>query len=539
MASRLASHFPRKHSQADKDRLDQVRNHAGGFVFALDAWKRLDRFLVLGVDGGTYYQSERALALENARCVVECLDLDGARTVATIVAVSTSGRAPKNDAAIFALALASAHADLATRRAALEALPLVCRTGTHLFQFATAVQSFRKWGRGLRRAVARWYLDAPIDRLVYQCLKYRQRDGFSHRDLLRLAHPTPKSDTQRSLFRWVSGDGLAAFGEPTTKGAIPSADNLPESVIAFESLQHATTEEEVLRSITTHRFTHEMLPTEWKRSARVWDALLRDMPMTALLRSLAQLTTVGLLTKGSLAAEFVVGRLTDATVLAKARVHPLAVLAARLVYAQGHGVRSSSTWTPVSEVVAALELAYERAFRSIVPSGRRFLLGLDVSGSMDCGVVGGVPSLTPRLASAAMAMATLRTEPACATLGFSHQLVQVPITAAHSLDEVVRRMRAIPMGGTDCALPMIHATTTKTPVDVFVIYTDNETWFGNVHPYQALRRYREATGIPAKLAVVGLTATEFSIADPTDSGSMDFVGFDSAAPAVLSDFARG
>lgn len=271
----------------------------------------------------------------------------------------------------------------------------------------------------------------------------------------------------------------------------------------------------------------------------MWGALLTDMPMTAMLRSLAQLTSVGLLATGSPAAELVVSRLSDASALKKARVHPLAVLAARLVYGQGRGVRGKLAWTPVPEVVAALDRAYDLAFRAIVPSGRRFLLGIDVSGSMDSGVVGGLVGLTPRFASAAMAMATLRTEPACTTLAFSHELVPCALRAEQSLAEVVNTMRAIPMGATDCALPMIHATKKKIPVDVFVIYTDNETWFGNMHPYQALLRYREATAIPAKLAVVGLTATKFTIADPTDSGSMDFVGFDSAAPAVLSDFARG
>ena len=58
-----------------------------------------------------------------------------------------------------------------------------------------------------------------------------------------------------------------------------------------------------------------------------------------------------------------------------------------------------------------------------------------------------------------------------------------------------------------------------------------------MHPYQALRAYREKMGIAAKLAVVGMTATKFTIADPHDAGMMDFVGFDSAAPAVLASFA--
>ena len=65
----------------------------------------------------------------------------------------------------------------------------MCRTGTHLFQFAAFVEGFRGWGRSLRRAVGRWYAGQPVDALAYQAVKYRQREGVSHRDLLRLAHP--------------------------------------------------------------------------------------------------------------------------------------------------------------------------------------------------------------------------------------------------------------------------------------------------------------------------------------------------------------
>lgn len=93
------------------------------------------------------------------------------------------------------------------------------------------------------------------------------------------------------------------------------------------------------------------------------------------------------------------------------------------------------------------------------------------------------------------------------------------------------------MGGTDCALPMLYAAARKLEVDVFHIYTDNETWAGGIHPFQALRQYREQTGIPAKLVIVAMTSTGFSIADPNDAGMLDVAGFDSAAPAVIADFA--
>jgi 60 kDa SS-A/Ro ribonucleoprotein len=75
-------------------------------------------------------------------------------------------------------------------------------------------------------------------------------------------------------------------------------------------------------------------------------------------------------------------------------------------------------------------------------------------------------------------------------------------------------------------------------VDVFVVYTDSETWAGSIHPVQALRRYRERMGIAAKLVVVAMASNGFSIADPEDPGMLDVVGFDAAAPQLIADFAR-
>ena len=96
---------------------------------------------------------------------------------------------------------------------------------------------------------------------------------------------------------------------------------------------------------------------------------------------------------------------------------------------------------------------------------------------------------------------------------------------------------ALPFGGTDCALPMLWAAENQVPVDVFCIYTDSETWAGDIHPAQALRAYRQKTGIGAKLVVIGMVSNGFSIADPTDGGMLDVVGFDTATPSIIADFA--
>jgi len=46
-------------------------------------------------------------------------------------------------------------------------------------------------------------------------------------------------------------------------------------------------------------------------------------------------------------------------------------------------------------------------------------------------------------------------------------------------------------------------------------------------------------GIDAKLVVVGMTATNVTIADPNDKGMLDVVGFDTSAPNVMSEFVLG
>ena len=531
---------------------NQVANSAGGFAWAVDSWARLRRFLILGSEGGSYYAGEWKLTRENAEAVEACIVADGARAVAEIVAVSDGGRAPKNDAAVFALAMAAGIGDEATRKAALEALPRVCRTSTHLFQFATFVEGFRGWGRSLRRAVGSWYAGRSPESLAYQAVKYRRREGMTHRDLLRLAHPAGRvsagnptlelGDEHRRLFEWIARGG--------------STDGLPRIVEGFALAQTAETPARAAELVREYGLPREALQSEHLTSPEVWEALLEEMPMTALVRNLATMTRVGVLTPGSAGTAKAVAQIADRERIRKARVHPIALLVALRTYAAGHGVRGRHTWTPVVQLVDALDAAFYTAFENVEPTGKRLLLALDVSGSMAGGCVAGVSGLSPRDASAALALVTAATETRYETVGFFSgrggwksrtQMYQgyvdgispLAISPRQRLDDAVRTVSNLPFGGTDCALPMLYALDREREIDAFVIYTDSETWAGNVHPVQALADYRRASGIDARLVVVGMVSNGFSIADPNDPGTLDIVGFDTATPQLISDFARG
>jgi len=99
-------------------------------------------------------------------------------------------------------------------------------------------------------------------------------------------------------------------------------------------------------------------------------------------------------------------------------VHPIAVLAALRTYRDGRGTRGHHSWEPVAAVLDALDGAFYASFGNVETTGSRTLLALDVSGSMTYGSVAGVPGLTPREASAAMALVTAATEPRHQLVGF-------------------------------------------------------------------------------------------------------------------------
>ena len=56
---------------------EMSKNAAGGYAFDLDDWALLDRFLILGTEGGTYYTDEHELTVASAVAVESCVKADG------------------------------------------------------------------------------------------------------------------------------------------------------------------------------------------------------------------------------------------------------------------------------------------------------------------------------------------------------------------------------------------------------------------------------------------------------------------------------
>ncbi|MFN8559748.1 MAG: TROVE domain-containing protein [Dehalococcoidia bacterium] len=92
--------------------------------------------------------------------------------------------------------------------------------------------------------MAGWY-GQPARRLALQAVKYQQRDGWSHRDPLRLAHPAAgHADTS------ISSTGSPAAGRV---GDEPHPDATLRLLWALERVKRAGSVAEVVRPIREQR----------------------------------------------------------------------------------------------------------------------------------------------------------------------------------------------------------------------------------------------------------------------------------------------
>ena len=291
------------------------------------------------------------------------------------------------------------------------------------------------------------------------------------------------------------------------------------------------------------KIQREHLPTELLNTPQIWNTLLSGMGMTALVRNLGKLSQVGVASSRS---QDIIKMLTDPKAVKDSKVHPLQVLVGMKTYSQGKGDLGSMTWPVNSYITTALSTTFRQAFGNITSTGKRYMIGLDVSGSMGMCMCAGAKNITPREGSVAMAMMTLHAEGAqnVHVYGFSNVFYSFngKIRPEMTIQDAIKATD-VPFGATDCALPMTEAlkmyTLNGIVFDVFCVYTDSETYAPTIHPQVALEQYRKATGVDAKLIVVGMTANNLTIADPKDKNTLNLAGFDTATPELISMFVRG
>uniref|UniRef100_A0A7M5V631 TROVE domain-containing protein n=3 Tax=Clytia hemisphaerica TaxID=252671 RepID=A0A7M5V631_9CNID len=650
-----------------------------GFSFQIELIKRLERFLILGTEGNTYYASEKDRTYENISCINELLEKGEVDKVLHILKTfSVQGRCPKEEPILVALVQCCYFQNAEIRKKAYDLVTPICNIPTKLFRFIELCQQnvnqertakkhltelpkelkknplkqnplkrkkepmeseecieeapdskkakkqkkknspFKSyhtdkarssgWGRMRRRGISSFYCDKnkSAERLLYLLTKFKNRNNWNHRQVLGYAHPKISKDDEeqdgKNLVLAYCTRGVEGFQKKLNEIKRRSANCLPQNVSRIQNFvqileqvsklspENEGDEEKLLEFLRGYgiresadefaveivlpgvpltppppssgkekaknskqpfQVVREHIPTAFLSSAKVWEALLQDMPMTAMLRNLGKMTSLGLFQKPE-NLKIVLDALGDTNRLQKARIHPIKLLIGMKAYENGASLSmmssvtktNTTTWEANQEILKILDKAFYKSFKQpetqdAFRTGKRFMLALDVSGSMTCGGCNGCEQLTPSIAATALSMVTWNIEEHVEMVAFGGRLERLEdhgLRKDLTINDAWRKMSRINFGSTDCALPMNYAIDRNLDIDVFIVYTDSDTNSYN-HPHKALQRYREKMGKPnAKLIVIALTSNGFSIADPNDRHMLDVVGFDPAVPEMICNF---
>lgn len=509
--------------------VEMIKGRSGGYTFDAGIWSMLRRCLLIGTAKSTYYALKKELTDDFVNVLVSAIASNPARVAEEIVYAS-DGRSINNSAPILALVLLSMGETKEAKQAFQEIFPTVIRTGSHFYEWLSYTKSLRGFGKVVREAGKTWLSREDVKGLAYQLLKYQQRQGFTHRDALRLFHVKPPTEEHRQLFEWV------------VKGWDEFPTEIPTPALAqiwwYEWLKRNP--EQTHQAISQGHLTHEMAAPVGKMDKAAWQLLFDEMPVGAMLRNLGSLTQLGVLqTNGRNNLKRIKETLNSKDRLRKGRIHPIDVLKALKTYQSGGSLgRSQKTWQPIPRIVDILEKALEMSFDVVKPTGKVFMHAVDVSGSMSWGVVNSVGLSCCEIATA-MALVTAKAEKNYAIHGFSTHFCDLGITATDSFSSALTKTSNQNFGGTDASVAYDWMIKNKFKADVICFWTDSESWAGNKHPSQALARYRQKINPHIKAVYVTLAPYKLTLVDPQDPLSWDMGGFDPGIPRIIQMLANG
>ncbi|XP_013419954.1 60 kDa SS-A/Ro ribonucleoprotein [Lingula anatina] len=538
-------------------------------TWALEDMDKLKRYICLGSETPTARVAEDH---EKDHCenVIQMVKTgsQGPQVVELLKEYSVKGYVACQKPLIRCLAICVNIGDGETKKAALKAMPEICRIPTDLFLFVQyCVQGLGQpkvknengsWGRAMRTAVSQWYLTKEPKNLAYLMTKYRKRYGWSHVNLFNLTHPKPTNEAMAAIFTYEMKGLEAMTSKLKDKNLSDDVKDLVAYLKAVHEVKHSTDIHLITTYIEEHSLVWEHVPSNTLKLKEVWQALLPKMPTTAMLRNLFRLAALGLLQPGSTGSTVVIERLRNESKLREARIHPFNLLVTRKAYNKGKTSgkparpftgkgkgkpkeKQGKEWTPNSDIVKALDEAFYTSFKCLKPTKKSYLMAVDVSQTMHRGRVNGTKELCAIEAAAAMAMVIARSEEKYEFVAFAKNhpdgLSPVELRSDSTWEDLMLNLK-VQEGKTDCALPMLWAKKHQKPYDVFMVFTDSETLPTDVQPKDALAEYRAAVkgGEEARLVVCAMNSQGFTIADPNDARMLDVVGFAPDTPEKIHQF---
>ncbi|MFA5185999.1 MAG: TROVE domain-containing protein [Patescibacteria group bacterium] len=302
----------------------------------------------------------------------------------------------------------------------------------------------------------------------YQFAKYDRDGSVTLRDALRILRPTPASEVQSSLFRYL------------VKGTVDAA-HLPKLAAKAALLRKETLDAEALELADAAHVTHEVLTSKFGSSAETWNAI-RFLPFMAGLRNLSNIMRTG----ASQALDRVVTMLRTPEHVRRSRQLPFRFYSAYRAIESGMRYdRRAETMVEDrgilshprrAEVLEALVSALESSLVNLPRLPGRTFITSDNSGSMD-GTLSEKSTVARRdVASLLAAMShTLCDEAICSVFGERHAVV--PVIRKDSIFTNMAKFRNTDVGhSTNAFLALRYLRENRVRVDRIVLFSDEQCY---------------------------------------------------------------
>jgi 60 kDa SS-A/Ro ribonucleoprotein len=516
-------------------------------IFKVSNETFLKRFLFLGVTNGTYYIKKENLIEQHIDCIMSYINNKSQHLELLEIVKEYINKAFKKDYILFILArccIEQQYPEL--RNNAYVLVNEICQIPTHLFLFIDFYELLSKkhynstgWNKMHKKFIKKWYLSKDPNKLLYLITKYKNRNNWTHKDVLKLSHIKTPNTLYDTIFKYITTDYSKFLIKISNNQEIENLENLEnikEYIKDYETIKNSNESQEIVELINKQSFVREHIDNSMLNNIEVWNALSKKIPFTAMLRNINKLTQIGLFEKYPDTLIILLEKLNSKEAIIKSKVHPLQILISLQTYSSGKGLKGSLTWTPNKDLCNSLNNAFLLAFDNVQKTGKRYMVALDCSGSMSSNSVCGIECLNARELSCAFSMILKNIEPNCEINGFSEKFIPLNISPLISLETNIKTISNLPFNNTDCSIPMMNAISHDKKFDVFIIITDNETNCNEINPCDALKQYREFSDINAKLVVVAMSANKFSIADPNDPYMLDVCGFSPETFDAIQEF---
>jgi len=421
-------------------------NEAGSVAYRLDDKSALAQYVLTGVLNGTFYTSAKT---EFNTLLSLIKHVNDPKFVAQLAVYARTQGFMKDTPAVLLAWLSSKDSALA-KEYLRSAFPLVIDNGKMLRNFVQIIRSGVMGRKSLgslpKKLVQRWFREHDATYIFKNSIG----NDPSMVDVIKLAHPKPKTDEHNALYGYLMGKDYnlnalpmviqeyEAFKKDTT-GLVP---NVP-----FQFLSSLDMPEKVWKDIALNGGWHmvRMNLNTFLRHGVLYDSKVVDS---------------------------ICDKLRNPELIKKSKVFPYQIFT----------TFQNINALPV-EIGLALQDAMDIAIQNVPAFGKNVYVLPDTSGSMTQPVTGhrGTATTATRCIDVAglVASAVLRTTPTAKVLPFATKVHNVDLNPRDSVMTNAKKLARLGGGGTNCSAPLEKILMNGWDVDTVIYVSDNESWMDN------------------------------------------------------------